>query len=173
MKFNQSVLVAVALLSSPLTGCENVKDELGLSRHSPDEFAVMQRAPLEVPQDLSTLPAPMPGAQRPQEIAAKVMAKEAVLGDESSADAAQSATEKALLKKTGAVNAANDIRATVNREAAEDTEDNRPTVKKILDIGSSHTAATVVDPAAESQRILDAKKKGQVVTGADTPTRED
>lgn len=74
------VVWLAGLAACLLTGCEDVKDQLGLSRRTPDEFAVMERAPLEVPQDLSQLPQPNPGALRPQETPATQMAKSAVLG---------------------------------------------------------------------------------------------
>jgi uncharacterized lipoprotein len=53
------VLGALALAS--LSGCGST----GLfDRERPDEFAVTKAAPLAVPADLSTLPAPQPGTVR-------------------------------------------------------------------------------------------------------------
>lgn len=51
-----------AVLLASLTGCasNNV-----FNRERPDEFAVTKAPPLAVPADLSTLPAPQPGAQKP------------------------------------------------------------------------------------------------------------
>ncbi|MFA7276225.1 MAG: DUF3035 domain-containing protein [Pseudobdellovibrionaceae bacterium] len=167
------VVWLAGLAACLLTGCEDVKDQLGLSRRTPDEFAVMERAPLEVPQDLSQLPQPNPGALRPQETPATQMAKSAVLGDGQVTALKASPAENALLQKTGAEQSSSAIRAVVNREAQEETEDNRSTVKKLLDIGSEHKAATVVDPEAEAKRIQDAKKKGEKVTGEGTPTVEE
>ena len=49
-------------------------------RERPDEFAVSRAAPLSVPADLSTLPAPQPGAARPQEGDSKSAMLEAMFG---------------------------------------------------------------------------------------------
>jgi uncharacterized lipoprotein len=53
------VLGALALASLSGCGSTGVFD-----RERPDEFAVTKAAPLAVPADLSTLPAPQPGAVR-------------------------------------------------------------------------------------------------------------
>lgn len=52
------ILSAIALTS--LAGCGSTGV---LDRERPDEFAVTKAQPLVVPADLSTLPAPQPGAQ--------------------------------------------------------------------------------------------------------------
>jgi hypothetical protein len=49
-------------------------------RDRPDEFAVGRAAPLAIPQDLSTLPAPQPGAARPQDGDSKAAVLEAMFG---------------------------------------------------------------------------------------------
>ena len=49
-------------------------------RDRPDEFAVGRAAPLAIPQDLSTLPAPQPGAARPQDGDTKAAVLEAMFG---------------------------------------------------------------------------------------------
>jgi uncharacterized lipoprotein len=55
------VLAALALAgaSTTLAGCGSTGV---FDRERPDEFAVTKAAPLTVPADLSTLPAPQPGA---------------------------------------------------------------------------------------------------------------
>ena len=46
------ILIA-ALISLPLVigGCSNIRETLGLSKQSPDEFKVVSRAPLSMPPD--------------------------------------------------------------------------------------------------------------------------
>jgi hypothetical protein len=57
-------LVMLTLL--PIVGCARgtVQDALGMGKRSPDEFAVVKRAPLIVPPDFDLRP-PEPGAPRP------------------------------------------------------------------------------------------------------------
>ncbi|WP_207478074.1 DUF3035 domain-containing protein [Arenibaculum pallidiluteum] len=59
-------LACLALVALALTGCSGVRSMFGLDRNPPDEFRVVQRAPLEMPRQLD-LPPPRPGAVRPQE----------------------------------------------------------------------------------------------------------
>jgi hypothetical protein len=60
-------IVLAAALPLALTACEGVKQELGLTKQPPDEFAVVaSKAPLVVPPDFTLRP-PRPGAPRPQE----------------------------------------------------------------------------------------------------------
>ncbi len=170
---NASALLCLSLLlpAFVMGGCSRIKDEMGLSRRTPDEFAVMQRAPLVVPEDLSALPAPNPGAPRPMETPATAMAKSAVLGDTGGGiTAAPSNAESALLQRAGASQVQNGIRATVNRETKDGVEDKRPVIKRLMGLGDEQRPATVVDPAAEARRIQDAKKAGKPLTTGETPT---
>ena len=66
MSFRRFVLLSAALPLA-LAACEGVKQELGMTKQPPDEFAVLaSKAPLVVPPDFTLRP-PRPGAPRPQE----------------------------------------------------------------------------------------------------------
>jgi hypothetical protein len=58
-----------------LSGCTGVKRAIGLDPTMPDEFEVVQRAPLTIPPDFDLRP-PKPGAPRPQEVSADKLARE-------------------------------------------------------------------------------------------------
>ena len=62
--FRRVALVAV-LASLTLSGCSDARRALGYDKSAPDEFAVVSRAPLSQPPDLTLRP-PTPGAVRPQ-----------------------------------------------------------------------------------------------------------
>lgn len=166
-------LVATIL---PLTACSEVKDQLGLTRRTPDEFAVISRAPLQIPPELNgQLPVPQPGMQRPQEISPSDAAQAAILSERVPTTDAQSSAENILLQRAGATEANPNIRALVNKEAVESTKDQRPVVKRILSIVDSKDQgpATVLDAKGEHQRLKDNKQTGQPVTQGDTPTLDD
>ncbi len=98
------VFCAAALL---LAGCgSKVKETLGLERSAPDEFAVIERAPLTLPPSFELVP-PQLGAPRPQEAATAETARGLVLGSESSAPRAASGSraEQNLLSRAGASSA--------------------------------------------------------------------
>ena len=60
-----------------LQGCESTRETLGLTRHTPNEYAVQPSSvPLQMPPDYYSLPTPTPGATRPQEAQADVKAHE-------------------------------------------------------------------------------------------------
>ena len=159
-------------------GCSEVKTQLGLDRHTPDEFSVMQRAPLEIPADLNTLPIPQPGMARPQDVAAKEQAKEVILGSTVKSTNMQnaaktSAAENLLINKVGSGTADAQIREKIAAEKDEAEEDKRTVVKRIFGIGKDTVGSTVVDAEAEAKRIQDAKKAGKPVTEGETPSVED
>ena len=54
-------LFGAVALSVTLAGCSSSGV---LNRDRPDEFAVTKAAPLSVPADMATLPAPQPGTKR-------------------------------------------------------------------------------------------------------------
>ena len=58
-----AVLASAAAVALLLSGCSfNVKEELGLLNNGPDEFTVVKKKPLEMPEGQAALPEPRPGA---------------------------------------------------------------------------------------------------------------
>ena len=130
------ILIAALAVALPLAigGCSGVKETLGLTKQSPDEFRVVSRAPLSMPPDYNLRP-PTPGAPRPQEGTPRDQAQQAVLGIAPDAippigqgeesEAAQSSGESALLQSAGATGVDPNIRQLVDTETAEDAADSR------------------------------------------------
>lgn len=162
-----------AIILSACSG-SNIKQQLGLDRKSPDEFAVMQRAPLEIPSDLKTLPIPQPGLQRPQDMTAKQQASKVIFGGAEVAKTDRlSSSEESLLQKTNATAVSQNIRRQLAEDAAEEKNDKRPVIKRLMNIGDGDPSAVVVDAKAEAKRIQDAKAAGKPVTTGDTPVIEE
>ncbi len=162
----------LSLLILPiLSGCDRAKEELGLTRRTPDEFSVMKRAPLEIPANLDSLPAPQPGVRRPQDASAVLDAKVALVGEKAARDTGSSVpsvSENVLLQKVGAGKSVPNIREEVDREALENSKDNRSTVKKLLNLGKKDDEgpATVVDAPAEMKRL-------KAKSSAETPVQDE
>lgn len=175
-KFVQPVLFTAAILS--LTACEKTKEQFDFSKKPPDEFAVVRRAPLEMPPDFNTLNAPKPGAPRPQETSATDIAKSAILGEETiaqpSTQGGVSAGEAVLLQKTGATNATPAIRAKIDAETAKIAEEEAPGIDKLKKmVGQKVEApAKVVDPVKEIERIKKNRAEGKPITEGETPILE-
>ncbi len=173
MTFKTIVLSSVAVLT--LAGCSNAKEELGLTRRAPDEFAVTKRAPLSMPPGYALAP-PRPGAPRPQEQSAADAARSSVFGDQAQVQtgdmvAPAGDAESALLNKVGAERADPGIRYKVDQETAAMAKDSLPVAKKLLGRGQKPDDAptSVVNPAKETERLQQNKQAGKPVTTGNTP----
>lgn len=185
-----SLVVGFAAITG-LIGCsERSGNILGFEKSSPDEFAVVKRAPLTLPPEFGLRP-PRPGAVRPQAVSPRDEAKKSVIGgsavkpqrtrrnvraEQQRRIGSRSGSEAALLKRTGAIDVNPDIRDIVNREAVgvvnESDEsfvdsllfwrDQEPKPPKNID--------TVVDAKGEARRIRENKVLGKPVTTGVTPT---
>lgn len=168
-------LFAALLLAPFLTGCgDSVRDKLGLTKESPDEFAVVRRAPLEIPPGLTaaSLPPPRPGAQRLQEATPAQEARAALVGSKNKIFAAESSeSENALLQKANAVESDPAIRRTVDKETAEIKERSQPVIQKLTGLvkEQENTSATVVDAKAEYERLKKNAAEGKPATEGKTP----
>lgn len=168
----KNIRIAALLLVMALTACSGAKEQLGLTRSSPDEFAVVKRAPLSMPPDYR-LQKPRPGAPRPQEQSTSDQVKEAMFGAVRVQDG-QTPGEATLLNKAGAQAADPAIRQKVDAETTDMAKKSVPVAKKILGLGGDPNAApaSVVDAKAEAERLQKNKEQGKPATAGDTPAVE-
>ncbi len=157
---NKYIQAGLCLVALSLSACSATKESFDFSQKAPDEFAVVKRAPLELPPEYTLRP-PTPGAQRPQEQAATEQAQEAIFGgSEAKAKKAvkksASSGEQILLQKSGATNANPDIRTILDQETIQLSEENKPTFDRIIGVtGKKYEAPTkTIDPVKERERIL-------------------
>ncbi len=168
----KSLLLPLSLFGAFfLVSCEGTKDQLGLTKQSPDEFQVVKRAPLALPPNYALRP-PAPGAARPQEQTTSETAAQAVFGGTAPAEVAPDGGEDLLLFQTGAQNADPNIRRTVDTETAEFVDENQPVIEKLMNItGSDETKSSVVDPEKEAERLRENAQSGKPVTEGETPSK--
>ena len=155
-------LAALAGLAVSLVGCDSIRDAAGLTKISPDEFAVATKAPLIIPPDYNLAP-PKPGAAPTNQISPTEQAEGALYGTRPSATTAQgpvSPGEQELLSKAGAADANDTIRQKIAADnRAMQASDEGFTNQLLFGMGSDHSQGTPVDADAEKQRI-DAGKPG-------------
>ncbi len=157
-----------------LNGCSGVANTLGLEKEAPDEFAVITRAPLEMPDKL-TLPPPKLGMLRPQEKAANRQARDVLLGKPKTNNETTSFAEESLLQRAGTSNIDPNIRTKINKETAELENRNKAVAEKLLNIGgnSKTPSATIIDAKKELERIQKNKAEGKNITDGETPVIEE
>jgi hypothetical protein len=166
-------LACAALLA---TGCSSLRSIAGLDKDAPDEFQVVQRAPLSMPPDFG-LRAPDPGAPRPQETTTTDRARQIVIDRQ--VDPGQSTLrpieglsvgETALLKQAGAAGADPNIRRQVDRETSTLADADTRWIDHLLFWKSPQPVGTVVDPEKESARLRENAALNRPVTTGETPT---
>lgn len=165
-----SVLAALAL-----SGCTDARRALGYEKAPPDEFQVVERAPLAQPPDFTLRP-PAPGAVRPQEGATRDQARQAMTGSARAmttpiATQGRSMGDVTLLKKAGAEQSQPDIRMLVNKETQSIAEMDKSFTDKVVfwrkpdGIG----AGEQLDATKETQRLRENQALGRSVTDGDSP----
>ncbi len=167
-----ALMIAGATMLGALTGCggSELRRNLGIDRAGPDAFAVVARAPLEIPPEFGLRP-PQPGATRPNETNASDRAREALLGPGGKAGGLSDrpAAEAALLAQAGAVGADPKIRDQVNRESTQLADADRTFVDRLIFWQRPPLPGTVVNAEQEAQRLRDNAALGRPVTEGETP----
>jgi hypothetical protein len=164
---------ATLLLAAGFSGCSSVRDAMGTQKDSPDEFAVVTKAPLVMPPDFTLRP-PKPGAPPTNQISPTDSAQTAMYNADGTATAAplpanMSQGEKGLLGSAGAAGSDNSIRQVIaadnrNLQAADEGfTDNLMFWQK-----PSAPADANVDAAAEANRLAN-QKPAQPATAAPAP----
>jgi hypothetical protein len=166
-------MALVALAGVALTACsQDQRRAMGLAKSPPDEYAVVARAPLEMPPDYGLRP-PRPGAPRPTELTPDTQARTAVFGPENAPKVVatdRTQGEATLLAKTGATNADPNIRDAVNRESTLLAREDRDFVESLVFWRPYDPPGTPVDANAEAKRLRENAALGQPTTTGDTPT---
>jgi hypothetical protein len=165
---------SLALLGAiALSGCTDARRALGYEKAPPDEFQVVERAPLAMPPDFSLRP-PAPGAVRPQEGNVRDQARQALAGRATGTPVSsqgRSQGDVALLKKAGAEQIQPDIRVVVNKETQSLAEADKSFTDKLVfwrkpdGIG----AGEQLDASKEAQRLRENQALGRAVGDGDSP----
>ena len=173
MKPVKSLFVMALFLS--LAACSSVKKELGVGRNSPDEFAVIKRAPLTLPPDYALRPPGDPAEARDAENAAE-KARTTLMGKSNTA-AEKGAAESALLGKIGVGDANPDIRRMIDEENGFISLQNRTVAEKLIfwndeEPSLDNAPSSVVDPKAEAERLKQNQAEGKPVNEGNVPVIE-
>ena len=166
--------LALIAASALLVGCQGTSELLGFSKSSPDEFAVVTKAPLVLPPDYALRP-PQPGTSRPQEATPSQQVSNELTGAGSrSANVSGTLTpgEMALLQDAGATQVDPGIRARVDAESDELARKDDSFVDSLLFWQEKVPPGTVVNPTQEKRRLRANAAEGKAVTEGETPSIE-
>jgi hypothetical protein len=179
MTLRSQHLLRVAVLTGlglALCGCQSIRNAANLNKESPDEFAVLTKAPLVIPPDYNLLP-PKPGAAPTNQNEPTESAEEAMFGADTATIAANiqgnySPEERYVLAKAGIANADPDIRMHLASDrkdmlAADDSFTNSVLFWK----GPKKETDTPVDADAEAKRVKDGAP--DQATAAKPPEKKD
>jgi len=167
MKNSLKTGVALSVLLALGACSDGAKKTFGLEANPPDAFAVGTQAPLSLPPELGSLPPPVPGEPRPQQVDAAQDGLDA-LSPASSITPVSTATspgQQALLQQAGPTPPPT-IRADVNQTAL--IASKPPGFVNSL-LGAGPTQPPTVDAAGEAKRLQENAALGQPVTTGETP----
>jgi hypothetical protein len=159
------------VLPMMLSGCADAKRALGYEKSAPDEFQVVQRAPLSMPPDFSLRP-PQPGSVRPQEGSTRDQARQVLTGTRQVTPISTSGRSNGdviLLKRAGAENIQPDIRVLVNKETQALAESDKSFSDKLVFWRKPDAPGEVLDAVKETQRLRENQALGKSLSEGDTP----
>ncbi len=178
-KMGLRIAGAISLILA-LSACEGVREQLGLTKQSPDEFRVIARAPLSLPPDFTLRP-PEPGIPRPQEGSATQQARKAIfrleqpktqpLNEQVKADG-RTLGELSLLKAAGADRIDPGIRRAIDLETQQLNAESESFINALVFWRDKEIPGRVVDATAEARRLRENAALGKAVTAGETPTIE-
>ena len=163
---------AISLLTLSLSACGDVKEKLGVARHSPDEFTVVKRAPLSMPPTYNLRAPTEAGATASTQMTQQ--AKATVFGTEQNTSSAASAHsgEAALLRKAGASQADPDIRNVLNKENGYLDGNDKTLAEKVLFWQGEDQDGTLVDPKEEAKRLQENRDNNRRVNSGDVKVQK-
>jgi hypothetical protein len=165
------VLSLLLVAGLGLSGCSKMRDELGLSRHSPDEFTVVKRAPLTLPPDYNLRPPADGSAIGAGRKSASADARTAIFGGDERNTQDQNSGNEVFLSKIGAQESDSSIRTVLDRENGYVALDNRSTIEKILR-REPDSSNSVVDAKAEAARLQKNAATDRPLTEGETPVAD-
>lgn len=169
-----------------LAGCGGgtVQDALGMGKRSPDEFAVVSRAPLILPPDYGLRP-PGPGESRPGVDTPSERARASLTGEMSQQPAGAdqgvvsaafdersevaSSGERALVAQATTTPVDPEIRRRIAEENMQLAQVEQQLFTRLVKWRQPNSLGTVVDPVAETARLRANRAEGKPLTEGDSP----
>ena len=165
----KSCLLAQAAICLASCSLQDARQTLGIEKQAPDEYLVVERAPLSLPPNFDLRP-PTPGAIRSQYVDLRRQAERILLGLTDGSPSGRSTGEMALLAGAGATNIDGGIRQTIDRENGEYMVEDGRFVDDLMFWEGDEDDELIVDPVAEAERLRRNASAGLPITYGESPT---
>ena len=158
-------LALIGGLAASLSACDSLRESAGLGKDTPDEFAVVTKAPLVIPPDFNLHP-PAPGAAATNQVEPTQAAQSALFAADPATVAASlpanmSNGERYLLANAHVQDADPGIRQQISADAGNLRGSDDSFTDSLLFSGSSTPpGSTPVDADAEARRLEAARAAG-------------
>lgn len=147
----------VLLCAVVATGCSRLREASGLTKKSPDEFAVTTKAPLIIPPDFNLRP-PSPGAPPTNQLDPAANAQQALFNTSDPQTVANGMRgnytpgEKMLLANAGVQNADAGVRSKLNFDQRAMQQADRSFTDRVLGTSATRNTGEAVNADAEVSR---------------------
>ncbi len=150
-----AALAFMATTALALTACGSLRQSVGLTKVTPDEFVTVSTAPLSVPPEYGLRP-PAVGQPRPQELAPESAARQILLGQRQAVT--RTAGEQALVAQAGADRADPLARYVVDDEFGDLAHKEEGWARRLMFWRKDDSAsqASTTTQGAEGARTIDA-----------------
>lgn len=153
---NAAVLTLVAASALSLGACAGMRESIGLTKVTPDEFLTVSTAPLSVPPEYGLRP-PAPGQPRAEDLAPEAAARQILLGQRQAVTRTEG--EQALVAAAGADRADPLARYVIDDEIGDLAHKDPSWADRIMfwrrDDAATQTATVI--PNAGSEMTVDAQ----------------
>jgi hypothetical protein len=165
--------VILSFVGALQVGCsaDSARDALGIGKQSPDEYLIVERAPLSVPPDYELRP-PSASDLEAQYADLRERAEKILLGSGDDIDGPISESEEAFLSDAGALNADAAIRRLIDVESGVRVVEDDRLIDDLMFWGEQEGRDFIVDPVAEAERLRRNFLSGMPVTYGASPTIE-
>ena len=166
----------ITAVCTSLSACQDARRALGYEKAPPDEFQVIQRAPLSVPPDFALRP-PAPGAVRPQEGSTTEQAKAVLQGKTkvqpmAISTAGRDTGDITLLKHAGADTVQPGVRELVDKENLAQTQPDRSFTDTLMFWRDKPDPSAPINATSEEARLRNNLALGRSAKDPDVPQVE-
>jgi hypothetical protein len=161
MTFRSTILICGFSVLALSACSQGQKEQLGLVKQAPDEFAVVTRAPLSVPPEYTIRP-PRPGAQRPMEQSMQQQARQTLFGVEDVRPEEKEAVSEGFMERIGTAEADSNIRERLESENETYVRENKPVAEKLLFWRDDDVVrGDILDAKEEHERLNEQSSEGE------------